>query len=205
MVETKITLKGLEEVQYALSAAASNKQRPLMKKLGVAVVGIVDRNFEAEGRPNKWKKRGALSQANLAVDAQSRAKGTKRYAKAKIKGRASILRRASLTSRGNKILSQSGDLKKSITFVAEDSRVIIGPGGGVPYARIHQLGGIIVPKRAKVLAVPCGKRILRLKKVTMPARPYLGVPRSEVSPLARLAASELKKATYAKYLEKRGR
>lgn len=205
MVETRITLKGLEEIQYALGAAASNKQKPLMKKLGVAMVGIVDRNFEAEGRPSRWKKRGAISQANLAIGAQNQAKKTKRYATAKAKLRASILRKASLKSMSGKILSRSGELKQSITFVTEDTRVIIGPGGGLPYARIHQLGGIIVPKRAKALAVPCGKRILRLKKVTMPARPYLIVPRSEVNPLARLVAAELGKATYEKYLEKKGR
>lgn len=194
MVGARIKIEGLDKLERALGTIGEGRAlRPVMKKLGVAMVGIVDRNFEAEGRPAKWKKRGAISQANLAVGAQARAKGTKRYARAKAKGRASILRRESLKSMGNKVLSQSGDLKKSITFAAEATRVIVGPGGGAPYARIHQFGGVIRPKRAKALAVPCGKRVLRLKKVTIPARPYLVVPQSETPLLARIAADELQK------------
>lgn len=192
-IGVKVDLKNLKNIEKMLTSLSKSGRslQPVLQKLGTAMVGIVDRNFEAEGRPIKWKKRVALSQANLAVGAQNRAKKTKHYDKAKAKGRASILRRTSLKMMGNKILSQSGDLKKSITFVADNTRVIVGPGGGVPYARIHQLGGVIVPKRAKALAVPCGMRILRLKSVRMPARPYLAVPQSEVPKLSRLAADSI--------------
>jgi phage gpG-like protein len=40
------------------------------------------------------------------------------------------------------------------------------------YAAIHQWGGDIVPKNAGALFVP---GYGRLKKVTIPARPYLGI------------------------------
>jgi phage gpG-like protein len=164
-----------------------------MRKLGTAMVGIIDRNFEAEGRPTKWKARSPLTQANLAMGAQAQAKNTKRYQNAKSKGKASIMRRESLKAMGNKILSGSGDLKKSMDFDAHDAFVLAGPTLGKPYARIHQLGGVIRPKKASALMVPCGNRILRLKSVTIPARPYLIVPGSEVPLLARIAVDEFSK------------
>lgn len=196
-VEIKIEAKakGLDVIKTALQRMHERGIRltPVMHKLGTAMVGIVDRNFEAEGRPTKWKPRSPISQANLAMGAQGQAKGTKRYQNAKSKGRTAILRRVSLTAMGNKILSQSGDLKKSMDSNADDSRVLVGPGGGIPYARIHQLGGVIRPKSAKALMVPCGNRVLRLKSVTIPARPYLIVPVTEVPLLAGIVVNEFSK------------
>jgi len=46
----------------------------------------------------------------------------------------------------------------------------------VNYARIHELGGTIVPVRAKALAIPDPDDpggVLMVKSVTIPARPYL--------------------------------
>ncbi|GMB00921.1 phage virion morphogenesis protein [Pelosinus sp. IPA-1] len=194
-VEIKIETKELEKVKNALQLMheRGTKLQPVMRKLGTAMVGIVDRNFEAEGRPTKWKPRSPISQANLAMGAQGNAKNTKRYQNAKSQGKASIMRRESLKAMSNKILSRSGDLKKSITFDAQNDRVLVGPGGGIPYARIHQLGGVIRPKKANALMVPCGNRILRLKSVTIPARPYLIVPTSEIPLLASITINELSK------------
>lgn len=193
MVEIKIESKEIKVIENVLRSMGERGKnlKPIMQKLGVAMVGIVDRNFEVEGRPTKWKPRSPLSQANLAMGAQKNAKGTKRYQNAKSKGRASIMRRESLRAMGNKILSRSGDLKKANTYDAQNDRVLVGPGGGIPYARIHQLGGVIRPKNAKALMVPCGNRILRLKSVTIPKREYLTVPVSEVPLLAGIAVTEL--------------
>lgn len=192
MVEIKIDTKGMEQIQRALGTMQEKGRhlRPVMRKLGTAMVGIIDRNFEAEGRPTKWKARSPLTQANLAIGAQEQAKNTKRYQNAKSKGKASIMRRESLKAMSNKILSRSGDLKKSMDFDAQDTSVLAGPTLGKPYARIHQLGGVIRPKRANALMVPCGNRILRLKSVTIPKRPYLIVPSSEVPLLAGIAVDE---------------
>jgi phage gpG-like protein len=199
MVDFKIETKELNVIENVLQSMSDRgrKLKPIMQKLGVAMVGIVDRNFEAEGRPTKWKKRSPISQANLAMDAQGRAKGTKKYQNAKAKGRASIMRRESLKAMGNKILSRSNDLKKSMTFEAEKDRVLVGPGGGIPYARIHQLGGVIRPKNAKALMVPCGNRILRLKQVIIPARPYLVIPIIEIPLLAGIVVDDFSRAVKA--------
>ena len=199
-VEVKVDTKNLKVIENVLSSMITRGQtiRPMMRKLGVSLVRIVDKNFEDEGRPTKWKKRSPLSQANLAIAAQGRASKTKRYDKAKQRGKASILRRESLKAMGNKILSKSGDLKKSITFAVDDTKVAVGPSDNVKYARIHQLGGVIRPKSKKSLFVPCGKRMLRLKKVTIPARPYLTVPQSEVPKLARVVVDELKTEMYTR-------
>lgn len=197
-VEIKIETKGFDKIERALQIMQEQGVvKPVMRKLGVAMVGIVDRNFEAEGRPTKWKPRSPLSQANLAMGAQNNAKNTKRYQNAKSKGKASIMRRESLKAMSNKILSRSGDLKKSITFDAQNDRVLVGPGGAIPYARIHQLGGIIRPKNAKALMVPCGGRILRLKSVTVPKREYLVVPVSEVPLLAGIVVNDFSRAVKA--------
>lgn len=192
-IEVRVDTKNLKMIENVLSSMASRGKKiaPIMRKLGPMMVGVVDRNFEAEGRPMKWKKRSPISQANLAIGAQERAAKTKRYDKAKARGRASILRRASLKAMGNKILSRTGDLKKSITWEASDTQVKVGPAANVPYARIHQLGGAIRPKSKKALFVPCGKRMLRLKSVTIPARPYLIVPQSDVPKLASAAMDGL--------------
>lgn len=41
------------------------------------------------------------------------------------------------------------------------------------YARIHEVGGTIVPKRAKCLTFKVDGHVIRAKKVTIPARPYV--------------------------------
>lgn len=43
------------------------------------------------------------------------------------------------------------------------------------YARIHQLGGVIRPKRADHLVFRLGGRTVVARQVTIPARPWLGV------------------------------
>lgn len=193
-VKIKIETKGIENIERALKILQDRGTiRPVLRKLGVAMVGIVDRNFEAEGRPTKWKARSPISQANLAMGAQGNAKNTKRYQNANSKGKASIMRRESLKAMSNKILSRSNDLKKSMTYDAQNDRVLVGPGGVKPYARIHQLGGVIRAK-GKGLIVPCGNRFLRLKSVTIPARPYLTVPSSEIPLLAGIVINEFGKA-----------
>lgn len=69
-----------------------------------------------------------------------------------------------------KILSLNGHLADSINHdVINGNTVIVGTNK--EYAAIHQFGGAIRPKTAKALNV--GGRAV--KKVTIPARPFLGV------------------------------
>ena len=54
-------------------------------------------------------------------------------------------------------------------------------GSNLPYARIHQLGGVIVPKKAKKLVFKGSDGATRaVDKVTIPARPYLGVSKDDL-------------------------
>lgn len=76
--------------------------------------------------------------------------------------------------RGGKTLIASGILMKSITHDYGDD--FAEWGSNVPYAAIHQVGGEIRPKAGKALffRTPDGSGRL-VKKVTIPARPYLGI------------------------------
>jgi phage virion morphogenesis protein len=72
--------------------------------------------------------------------------------------------------RQNQILSLEGHLADSITHDVIDGHTAI-IGTNVAYSAIHQFGGVIRPKTANALNV--GGRLV--KKVTIPARPFLGI------------------------------
>lgn len=76
--------------------------------------------------------------------------------------------------KGGKTLIDSGRLLNSITSDSGDD--FAEWGSNVIYARIHQLGGEILPKSKKALffRTPDGGG-RSVKKVTMPDRPYLGI------------------------------
>lgn len=75
--------------------------------------------------------------------------------------------------------NQTGALTGSIQIVSyavQQGTYVVGQWGSVDlkYALIHELGGVIVPKKAKALAIPQSDGSVRfVKKVTIPARPYL--------------------------------
>jgi phage gpG-like protein len=69
--------------------------------------------------------------------------------------------------------SRNPTLSKSFHMtLAADSVTISNP---MIYAAIHQLGGEIRPKNAKALKFFSGGRWWTVKKVTMPARPYMPI------------------------------
>jgi phage virion morphogenesis protein len=70
------------------------------------------------------------------------------------------------------ILVGEGILRDSITSEVQGGAWSVLVGATMEYAAIHQWGGEIRPKTAPYLFVP---GYGRLKKVTIPARPYLGV------------------------------
>ncbi|MGK9234777.1 phage virion morphogenesis protein [Inquilinus limosus] len=76
---------------------------------------------------------------------------------------------------GGKTLQKSGLLVGSITHVADDHGVEWG--SNAPQARIHQLGGTIVPKQAGALhfKLPGDLGWRTVASVTVPARPFLGI------------------------------
>ena len=77
-----------------------------------------------------------------------------------------------------KILRQSGDLARSISYAAHNDYVEIGSNW--PYARIHQLGG------------KAGKG----RRTHIPARPYLGITNEDRAEIRDVLLSEIKRAAH---------
>jgi len=86
------------------------------------------------------------------------------------------------------ILVGEGLLRDSITSEVQQAGWSVLVGATMEYAAAHQFGAAITPKTAKALAVP-GYGML--KKVTIPARPYLGVSPNDAREIASIAAAFL--------------
>jgi phage gpG-like protein len=145
-------------------------------------------NFEAQGRP-RWPPRSRLTQMIMDYGAMEEATTKKRYQRAKKwTTRAGILRKAVEVSRGHKILQVNGDLKKAIHLQVGNNEASVGAPSSIRYARIHQLGGEIRPRnKKKALYVPIkAGRFLLLRKVTIPARPYLMLQPDEKQQIVRI-------------------
>lgn len=75
---------------------------------------------------------------------------------------------------GGQTLSDTARLRKSIDYAATPARVMVG--SNVKYARIHQLGGVIKPKKGKYLKFKGKKgKDMFVKQVKIPARPFIGI------------------------------
>lgn len=77
--------------------------------------------------------------------------------------------------RGPGILREAGmrgGLEGSITFQVSGTSVEVG--SNKVYAAVHQFGAVIKAKNAKALVFRMGSSLVRVKSVTIPARPYLG-------------------------------
>ncbi|KAA6404482.1 phage virion morphogenesis protein [Candidatus Tokpelaia sp.] len=73
------------------------------------------------------------------------------------------------------ILLRTGRLRNSVSYNIINNRLELGPN--TVDAAIHQFGGEIVPKDSQALRIPGlsgANRAIFLKKVTIPARPYIG-------------------------------
>ena len=79
---------------------------------------------------------------------------------------------------GGQTLVNTARLLKSLTTHSSANQAEVGTN--VLYAAIHQTGGTITPNKAKALVfkLPNGK-VVHTKKVTMPARPFLGINRQD--------------------------
>lgn len=104
-------LIGIEQVLnhfYTIESAATNLE-PAMNAAGVYMLGSIDRNFKAQGRPEKWK---ALAPSTLKA------------------------RRSGSGQGGSQILTDSGGLKNSMTKTSSNSAMRIGTNK-VQAARMH--------------------------------------------------------------------
>ncbi len=112
-------------------------------QVGFEVLNSIEDNFDAEGRPEKWQPL-----APATIEGKVRKFGGR-------KKRGGLRAVTARKLGGNKILTDSGDLRRSIVHKADSMGVTIG--STKEYAAIHQFGG------------QCG----RGRSVTIPARPYL--------------------------------
>jgi phage virion morphogenesis protein len=84
---------------------------------------------------------------------------------------------------GGSLLVQGGGLRDSVESQTPDSWSVL-VGATKIHAAIHQWGGEIVPKNAAALFVPgYGK----LKRVNIPARPYLGISSQDAADIAAIS------------------
>lgn len=84
--------------------------------------------------------------------------------------------RTALDESEGALLNREGHLLDSIASEATDEGAIWG--SPIVYARIHQMGGAIVPDAAPALWLP-RPYWMHVARVHMPARPYLGVGDTE--------------------------
>lgn len=89
------------------------------------------------------------------------------------------------------ILNRSGALARSIDYAVSGMQAVIG--SGLIYAAIHQFGGTIVPKSASALVFSVGNRLFSVKKVTMPARPYIGLSGDDRSEMLQAVAAYVRR------------
>jgi len=67
---------------------------------------------------------------------------------------------------------KSGNLRRSIVEYHNGNSMEVGTN--VVYGAIHEYGGIIRPINGKYLTFKKGNKFIRVKQVTMPARPFIG-------------------------------
>ncbi|MHA1661872.1 MAG: phage virion morphogenesis protein [Candidatus Thorarchaeota archaeon] len=72
---------------------------------------------------------------------------------------------------GQVLKRRHGKLAQSIGYEIKGNNAYVG--SNLKYARIHELGGTILPKKGKVLHFTINGKDVFTKKVVMPARPYL--------------------------------
>ncbi|MFH2064982.1 MAG: phage virion morphogenesis protein [Pseudomonadota bacterium] len=92
---------------------------------------------------------------------------------------------------GGQTLTDKGQLKASVHYEASPAMVAVG-SNDIRYA-IHQFGGEITPKSAKKLVFEIGGKKVFAKKVTMPARPTIGINEEDI---------EESRATIALFMKK---
>jgi phage gpG-like protein len=165
--------------KFANLAGALQNKAPVLRILGNLMVRSVMQTFREGGSPagswraplggsirsqyeaRKRKKVGPLTKRQQAASYGKTLAGADTAAFSRFAG-------------AKKILITSGMLMRSVTFAVDSDASLVRVGSNLKYARIHQLGGVIVPKSRKFLRFPIGGgQFMFAKKVTIPARPFL--------------------------------
>jgi phage virion morphogenesis protein len=150
-METSIVIHD-EQVKAVLArlAAKVGDMSPAMHEIGQYYERRVLENFSAESDPEgrPWPRLSAVT-LGMGLAKGKRLKKSGHLAKAG---------RQYLTNK--KMLVESGDLRRTVHYQAERNQVIIGAGGEIKYAGVHQFGSLTAG---------------RGRKTRIPARPYLAM------------------------------
>ena len=129
--------------------------------------------------PDKFKKRLYRGLYLAAKFAERKAKQSF-GGSGKLKTRTGTLRRSIQST----VDGRAGDDIKAVLF----SNLI--------YSRIHELGGIIVPKNAEALRFQIGNNWITAQRVVIPPRPYLEPAfRDNIKPIEDIIEKEIVKST----------
>ena len=94
--------------------------------------------------------------------------------------------------KGNdQILKQGGYLSQKTAYNYDDNRLEFG--SDAKYAKLHQFGGVIRPKKGKRLKFGKGSNTVYAKQSTIPARPWLGVNTQDEQKLLKKATALLQR------------
>ncbi|MCC7167811.1 MAG: phage virion morphogenesis protein [Rhodospirillales bacterium] len=159
-----LTIKpeGIEALNTALEKLRRRDLKVALKDIGMSMVVATQRRFEIE-TDSSGRPWRPLSVATWA----SRAGGRLHTKRGRLTARASRLMNS------GRILRDSNRLFASINYHLDGKGVEIG--SNLAYARIHQLGG----------------QAGRGRKVTIPARPYLGLNQADVDRCVEIIGSYL--------------
>ena len=147
----EISIKGRDRIDSALVNLGRELQKPekALNEIGILMKASVDKNFEEQGRPEKWQK---LSPMTIAMRRN--------------KDKSSI-----------KILQDTGRLRQSIAHKVTEDGTEVAVGTNVKYAPIHQFGGVsnipartIIPKKASALRFVINGKVVYAKRVNQKAR-----------------------------------
>ncbi len=86
--------------------------------------------------------------------------------------------------RNSRILTETGRLRDSINSRPGNDHVLVGTN--VIYAAPHQFGAVIEPKSASHLFFRMGGNLIIANKVTLPARPFLGISSDDQTAIAEI-------------------
>lgn len=163
------------EVRLRLGELArAIEPRSVLNIANQVMQGSIDETFDQEGFPaGSWRR---VHASTIRRSFEQRNKGKSQFGK-----RGGQLAGFTRFATGKKILTDRARLRRSLTghpVVGSARHEISGNrltlGTNLIYARTHQEGAVIVPKKAKALAFSIGGgRSVFAKRVVIPARPFL--------------------------------
>lgn len=179
MSGTAISLQGDARVMGVLRELVSRASdlTPAMRNIGEGLVTSTQVRFETEtdpeGRP--WKPLAVETLLRRAAHSQKRknAKGESYTVRSAYNAKGDMTAAAQKRLKSLKILQHLGHLKGSIHQAAGRDQVEVG--SNLAYARIHQYGG----------------QAGRGHKVTIPARPFLGISEGDADMIVEILGTYL--------------